>query len=79
MKKLFKYIDGILNGYTPVSAGEAASLMQDNWVEDANVAYLHRDSNPPVDSDENFRAAANAAINKSYAQVQAVNEKYKND
>ena len=58
MKKLFKYIDGTLNGYTPVSCNESKELKNDGWNTDANTAYENQ--NQPGKYDDDFRVDVDA-------------------
>ena len=52
--KLYKYIDGLLNSYTPQSPAEQTELLGDRWYQDAQAAYEDRFDNA-TESDADFR------------------------
>ena len=57
-KKVFKYIDGNLHGYTPINEPEASELKGAGWNTDANKSYADM-GKYPAESDNDFRVDIN--------------------
>ena len=55
MVKRYKYIDNLLNSYTPISPEEEAELIKDGWYQGAQMAYENRHNNA-APSDADFKA-----------------------